>query len=187
MDKVIAIFTGRNLEEMREIGGSGYWVANADNVRNMKYALLVRNDNESLSPDDGIKHGQAFMIGKVSGCIASKKYPTRKLIQISEYSLLENERNFEESWRKLTSKKDTNRGQRYPISYIDTDDLLEKIELDVESLDWLPFDVSPNVEEASETEDNERNDLPEIVAEAKEMIAEAAGVDIDQVEVRINF
>lgn len=187
MDNVIAIFTGRDLEEMREIGGSGYWVVNADNVRNMKYALLVRNDNESLSPNDGIEHGQAFMIGKVSGCVASKRYPTRKLIQISEYSLLKNENNFKESWKKLTSKKNTNRGQRYPISYIDTDDLLNKIELDVESLDWIPFEVSPTVEEAVETEDNERNNLPEIVAEAKEMIAEAAGVDIDQVEIHIRF
>ncbi|GAA0809460.1 hypothetical protein [Psychrobacter piscatorii] len=186
MDKVIAIFTGRDLEEMQKIGGSGHWVANASRIRDIKYALLIRNNGERLSPDD-ISHGQAFMIGKISGCVASKQHPTRKIVQISEYSLLPNTDNFKKAWKKLTSNEKTNRGQRYPISYMNTNDLLEKIGLEVESLDWLPFDVSPTLEEALEAEDSERTDLPEIVAEAKEMIAEAAGVDIDQVDIRINF
>lgn len=186
MDKVIAIFTGRDLEEMQKIGGSGHWVANASRIRGIKYALLIRNNGERLSTDD-ISHGQAFMIGKISGCVASKQHPTRKIVQISEYSLLPNTSNFKKAWKKLTSNENTNRGQRYPISYIDTDDLLEKIELDVEKLDWLPFDINPTIGETLENEDNERNDLPEIVAEAKEMIAEAAGVDIDQVEIKITF
>lgn len=186
MDKVIAIFTGEDIDEMHRIGGSGHWVVNESRLRNIKYALLIRNNGERLSPDE-FSHGQAFMIGKVSGCVVSKEHPTRKIIQISEYSLLPNTGNFKEAWKKLTSNENTNRGQRYPISYMNTDELLDKIGLNVENLDWLPLDVIPTVEETLEAEYSERTNFPEVAAKAKAMIAEAAGVGVDQIEIHINF
>jgi hypothetical protein len=39
-------------------------------------------------------HGQAFMVGKISGCIPTKKHAGRKLIQISEYAMLPDTENF---------------------------------------------------------------------------------------------
>lgn len=191
MSKVVGIFTGKDLNMMELEGGSGYWVARSDRIRNSDYVILMRNRRAQWAAKDGKSHGQAFMIGKVSGCIASQKYNGRKVIQMSEYSLLPDTDDFKKAWKKLT------KGQRYPVAYLNTDDLLEDIGLDVNTLEWSIFNANP-IEDVSidDVEDNDvehslevdaSHELPDVVAEAKEMIAEAAGVDIDQVEVRINF
>jgi len=191
MSKVVGIFTGKDLNMMELEGGSGYWVARSDRIRNSDYVILMRNRRAQWAAKDGKSHGQAFMIGKVSGCIASKKYNGRKIIQMSEYSLLPDTDDFKKAWKKLT------KGQRYPVAYLNTDNLLEDIGLDVNTLEWSTFNANP-IENVSidDIEDSDvehslevdaSHELPDVVAEAKEMIAEAAGIDIDQVEVRINF
>lgn len=191
MSNIVGIFTGKDLNMMELEGGSGYWVARSDRIRNSEYVIFMRNRRAQWAAKDGKSHGQAFMIGKVSGCIASEKYNGRKVIQMSEYSLLPDTDNFRKAWKKLTN------GQRYPVAYLDIDDLLEDIGLDVNTLDWSTFKANPiaemsiddieedNIEHSSEVDIS--HELPDVVAEAKEMIAEAAGVDIDQVEIRINF
>ena len=110
----------------------------------------------------------------------------RKVIHISEYALLPDTANFKKAWRKLTD------GQRYPLSYITTDDLLENIDLDVESLEWSIFedksrskDVISAIDEISGEQDE--NALSDIIAEAKHMVACVAGIDESKVSIQINF
>lgn len=191
MSKVVGIFTGKDLNMMELEGGSGYWVARSDRIRNSEYVILIRNRRAQWAAKDGNSHGQAFMIGRISGCIASKKYNGRKVIQMSEYSLLPDTDDFKKAWKKLT------RGQRYPVAYLDTESLLKELGLDVATIEWSTFNAHPVADKS--TDDIEEDDiehslevdtsheLPDVVAEAKEMIAEAAGVDIDQVEIKINF
>ena len=129
MAKVIGIFTGKDLKWMESEGGSGYWIVRTDRIKSAEYVILIRNHRETWAVKDGLGHGQAFMVGKISGCIPTKKHAGRKLIQISEYALLPDTENFKRLG-KLTA------GQRYPVAYLNTNDLLQNIDLDVEKLEW---------------------------------------------------
>lgn len=182
MAKVIGIFTGKDLQWMESEGGSGYWIAKTDRVKSADYVIFIRNHRESWAVKDGLDHGQAFMIGKISGCIPTKKHVGRKIIQISEYSLLPDTENFKKAWGKLTG------GQRYPVAYLNTNDLLKNLDLNVDWLKWSVFNANPNAEsETKETVVDEAKELAEIIAEAKEMIANAAGIEADKVNIQISF
>lgn len=189
MAKVIGIFTGKDLKRMELEGGSGYWVVRTDRIKNAEYVIFIRNHRETWAVKDGLGHGQAFMVGKISGCIPTKKHTGRKLIQISEYALLPDTDNFKKAWKKLTA------GQRYPVAYLNTNDLLQNLDLDIEKLDWSTFNANPNAEKASNESESleeevtldETKELSEIIAEAKEMIAHAAGIEVDKVNIQISF
>lgn len=186
MTSVIGIYTGKDLEKMQLEGGSAHWKASADSVDNAEYIILMRNHRAPWAVKDGVSHGQAFMIGKISGWAASKEHEGRKVIHISEYALLPDTDNFKKAWRKLTD------GQRYPLSYITTDDLLENIDLDVESLEWSVFeDKSESKNAASAINktpiEQDENALSDIIAEAKHMVACVAGIDESKVSIQINF
>ncbi|UXZ05385.1 hypothetical protein [Moraxella nasicaprae] len=185
MDKVIGIYSGKNLATFEEEGGIGYWIVQSGRVKNAKYVLVMRNHRESWSAkDDGFQHGQAYMLGKIAGCSSDTPYKGRKIILISEYVLLPQDNSTENVWKKLTN------GQRYPVSYLNADEVLQKMGLDVNSpdLDWQPFMSKQSMtNHASKMEVDDKRDLVEIIAEAKEMIAYAADVDISAVEIKINF
>jgi len=179
MAKVIGIFSGKNFDMIESEGGSGSWVIKSERVKKGEYILLIRNHREQWAvKNDGISHGQAFMVGIISGCIPHEKYAGRKVITISKYSLLPNTENFKNAWKKLTN------GQRYPISYLNTEELLKKLNFDINSVKWSIF--NPNVENKISAT-NEVKDLPQVIADAKEMIAQAAGVDKDKINIQINL
>jgi hypothetical protein len=187
MTDVVAIFTGKDLNWMESEGGSGYWLAKTDRVKSSDYAIFIRNHRENWAvKDDGMKHGQAFMIGKISGCIKTNKYKGRKVIQLSEVALLPNDANFQKAWFKLTG------GQRYPVAYLESNDLTEKLALDFSTLEWQTFNANTNaekdkVESTNESINAESNDLASIIQDAKEMISDAAGISIDKVTIQISF
>ena len=184
MAKVIGIFTGKDLKWMESEGGSGYWIARTDRIKSADYVIFIRNHRETWAVKDGLGHGQAFMIGKISGCIPTKKHAGRKVMQNSEYSLLADKENFKKAWKKLTG------GQRYPVAYLNTNDLLENLGLNIESLEWSSFNTNPNAENDSDEVEiaaDEAKELSEIIAEAKEMIAHAAGIETDKVNIQISF
>ena len=77
---------------------------------------------------------------------------------------------------------------------MNTNDLLQNLDLDVEKLEWSAFNANPNAETASpeseiiaEESVDETKELSEIIAEAKEMIAHAAGIDVDKLNIQISF
>ncbi|ARD27811.1 hypothetical protein RZ964_002525 [Acinetobacter baumannii] len=180
MSNVIAVLTGKNLNSVKEDGGSGHWIAKSERIENADYVLLVRNHRETWSDKESAEHGQAFMIGKISGCIPSDKHDGRKLIQISEYSLLPDTDNFKKAWTKLT------KGQRYPVAYLNDNDLLTELNLDINKLEWIKFE-SNNKSPVTDFKIDESKDLSTIISEAKEMIAHAAGVETDKVDIQIKF
>lgn len=173
---IIGIFTGKDLNIMQKEGGSGYWVVKSHRIKNAKYALFIRNRREAWSIKN-VSHGQAFMIGKISGCISASDYNGRKIIQISEYSTLPDTEQFKNAWKKLTD------GQRYPISYMDEEYVWDKLSINVDDLEWQPFESA--IQLSDDADDNK--DLHEIISEAKEMIAHAANVDLDKVQIQISF
>ena len=187
MPNVIGIFTGKDLKWMESEGGSGYWMAKTDRIKSAEYVIFMRNHRETWAvKNDGLAHGQAFMIGKISGCISTQKYAGRKLIQISEYSSLPNTVGFEQAWKKLRG------GQRYPVAYLDRNDLSSKLNVDIDALEWSVFNPNPNAEndgiiQESLNDTDDTKELSDIIAEAKEMIAHAAGVETDKVNIQISF
>ncbi|MDC5087290.1 hypothetical protein OHW33_17355 [Acinetobacter baumannii] len=182
MSNVIAVLTGKNLKSMQEDGGSGHWTAKCDRIKSSDYVLMIRNHSEKWADKVSAKHGQAFMIGKVSGYVPST-ITGRRIIQISEYSLLPDTQDFKNAWSKLT------KGQRFPVAYLNDEDLLTKINLNINDLVWTKFEsamdnkrldlLKPVIEKTK--------DLSTIISEAKEMIAHAAGVETDKVDIQIKF
>ena len=51
---------------MESEGGSGYWIARTDRIKSAEYVILIRNHRETWAVKDGLGHGQAFMIGKIT-------------------------------------------------------------------------------------------------------------------------
>lgn len=183
MSNIVAVLTGKNLPVVEMEGGSGHWIAKSERIKRAEYVLLIRNHRETWSDKESAEHGQAFMIGKISGCIPSDKHDGRKLIQISEYSLLPGTDNFRNAWSKLT------KGQRYPVAYLNDEDLLTEINLNIKDLIWTKFEPSINNKNSSSLKPviDENKDLLTIISEAKEMIAHAAGVETDKVDIQIKF
>ena len=78
---------------------------------------------------------------------------------------------------------------------MNTNDLLEKLDFDIAAVEWSVFNANPNAEKDSETFEkssdlnsfDETKELSVIIAEAKEMIAHAAGIEVDKVNIQISF
>ncbi|MFW6699540.1 hypothetical protein ACODTP_18730, partial [Acinetobacter pittii] len=58
--------------------------------------------------------------------------------------------------------------------------------LDVNKLEWIKFE-SDNKSTVTDFKIDESKDLSTIISEAKEMIAHAAGVETDKVDIQIKF
>jgi hypothetical protein len=189
MTKIITVFTGKNLEWMEKEGGSGYWIAQGHRITTASYLLCVRNHRETWAvKNDGVEHGQAFLIARGVGWKKSKEYTGRKVITFKEYAELPDTASFKKAWKALTD------GQRYPVSYLDITDVFAKLNINQAALDWKPFsstatDIVDESKLLSDQEDeiDDGKDLAEIIIEAKEMVANAAGVDISKIMIQVAF
>lgn len=170
----IAIYTGKDIDAMRKDGGSGHWVVNVPRVKKAEYLVCVRNRREQWSIADH-KHGTAFMIARVSGATTISPYAGRTVIGLTEYA----EFTVVGAWKKLTD------GQRFPVAYMSTESMLGKLELNIASLDWKPFEAS----QASDIDTNSAaDDVQEAIspiAMAKHQLAKALGISPDTIEIII--
>ena len=189
MAKIITVFTGKNLEWMGKEGGSGYWIAQGHRITTASYLLCVRNHRETWAvKNDGVKHGQAFLIARGVGWKKSTEHTGRKVITFKEYAELPDTASFNKAWKALTD------GQRYPVSYLDVTDVFEKLNINPATLDWKLFsstatatDIVNESKSLSDHEIDDEKDLAEIIMEAKEMVANAAGVDISKIMIQVVF
>lgn len=198
----LVVFTGWSKNAIEKEGGSGYWKAKADRIDEAEYVLLVRNQRESwASKNDGIDHGEAFLIGKIDRCVDAKTIDrkindNRIFIKFTEYAHLpEDDDTFKEAWGLLTN------GQRNPVAYLDTELMLEALDIDVNELDWLLADD----DKSFEFEDDDDFDFDDFdddmdfhtprrnrrlgaaISQAKRIVADAAGVSPDDVTIDITF
>lgn len=183
MKDIIVVYSGKDLKRFKENGGIGYWIMQTNRIRQAKYVLVIRNLHEDWSVrDDGFAQGQAFLVGKITGC---KKHNGRKLILISDYiELSKEDQRFSNAWKKLTA------AQRYPVAYLTQEEILEKLAFDIASpeLNWHRFESESLPEEnIQEISQQMHKPLAEVIAEAKDMIATTAGVDSSKVSIQINY
>ena len=170
---VVIVFSGENLETIKQQRGTGDWVLKTNNFINVEYVLIIRNLKKDLADKtDGYEHGQAFILGKFQA-IKQKEASDRKIIQISEFVELPKE-SLKNAWIKLTQ------GQRNPIAYKDSGELLEKINLN-------PNDPELKWQKIEQAEEQTNLSLAEIINEARHKIAKAANVHESKVNIQITF
>jgi hypothetical protein len=176
MNDTIALFTAKSAERIIREGGTSSWRLDPGNARRCTYALCVRNAHSNWG--DGTEaHHTGFLIGKVSGVIATEPTPEndespqhRYLIQFSEYA----EVDIPDSWPK---------GYRNPVRYTTFDELM----IDPAGLDWKPM---PEPTEAPSPEGPVapiagKTGAALTIAEAKRGLAVTFGVSQDAVEITI--
>lgn len=129
MRNVALTFTARGIERILHEGGSGAWTANPLRVSNsVDYVVCCQNTNPQRKGNDwgeiSHKHGQAFLIGKLSEVVLVTKDPSEKKryrFMFSEYAEIE----VDDMWG----------GDRFPVRYVNEDDL----PFDISSLDFKPM------------------------------------------------
>lgn len=121
----IHVFTHRSVEFLTKLGGSTSWILDPIRAQNCEYIICSRNNNNGLAESDGIDHKSAFLIGRVSNVVPSLNIPrdeNRFMVEFSEFSLI----TLDNFWQ----------GERNPIVYLDTWNLLTDGYLDFSTLNW---------------------------------------------------
>lgn len=175
----LIVFTAKSTELILQRGGTDSWVLSPASMRDVRYVVCTRNTARELDEEDGPRteaHGEAFLVGKVSGLkpVGERNGRKRYLVQMSEYARV-SEPNF---WTH----------DRNPTRYTDTDSLRER-RIDVDKLDWLPMPdtdgvigVMPSAREATAPSAGEGL----TIAEAKRGLSVKFGVPEDAIQIVIN-
>ncbi|MBB1417237.1 hypothetical protein H5187_08095 [Pseudoalteromonas sp. SG44-1] len=161
MKNIALTFTARGFERILREGGSGEWTADPLRVSdNVKYVICCQNTNPQRKGNDwgevSHKHGQGFIVGKLSEVVLTTKDTSKKKryrFMFSEYAELE----IDHMWR----------GDRFPVRYLSENDL----PFNIRALDFKPM---PKFE---------TSDQIFTLKEAKDALAKAHG--IKESEVRI--
>lgn len=187
-----AVLTWETLEDLEKQGGSGNWKTVLNRAKRVDYLLLVGNKRDN--PDAPYKHGEGFLLAKVSG-IHERKLDNRKVFLFQEYA----EISLPKCWNKLTVGAN-------PITYYDNwsdnnicnaAEAFAKIGLNFEELEWkklpekqkdteievIEGEISENIAEQSNHSDVE--DFLTI-PEAKRRLAKTLGVDESCIFITIN-
>lgn len=216
--KSLVIFTGWGQTAVESYNGSGYWKARMDRVNNAEYVFLVRNHRATwATKNDGVDHGQAFLVGKINKCVNAYDIDEtfdddRIFIEFKKYALLPENKNVKNAWEELTKTKRSARGQRNPVAYRDTDWILDKLNISLDELNWISleendgddFDFEDDFDFKVNFEDDDDDDFDDdfdegfhtprrnrrlgaAISQAKRIVADAAGVSPDDVTIDITF
>lgn len=166
MDTVV-VFTAKSINRTIEQGGSGNWKLNAGRVKKCDYVVLTANSHHRDSTHPRAKHGNAFLIGKISGLTPEayddlgKKEDDRWIIQFNEYAEIE----IPNAWG----------GYQNPVKYADLSDF----GIDLNKLDWKPFPTDKVINQAHVS-------IPALtIDEAKLGISKKLGINPECIEITI--
>lgn len=180
-----AVLTWESLEDLQEQGGSGNWKTVLNRAKRVDYLLLVCNKREN--PDAPYKHGEGFLLAKVSG-VHERKIDGRKVFLFQEYA----EVSLPKSWANLTCGAN-------PITYYDVwigdnnsnaAEAFERIGLNFDELEWkrLPEKANDVKNEEINSQQSNQSDSDEFltIPEAKRRLAKTLGVDESCISITIN-
>lgn len=128
MGESILFFSGKNLQDLIEDNGIGWWKIRESRAKNCDYGIIIRCLNREWARHD-VEHGTARFIVKFNEKIVTDADSNRKCLQIAKYA----EINILNAWQKLTNN------QRNPIKYYNTLELLSILEIDIDKLEWKKF------------------------------------------------
>ncbi|MCC2973885.1 hypothetical protein [Massilia sp. IC2-476] len=184
MESVI-VYTGKDLRRMREEGGCGHWTASPERVQAAQYLVCVRNRREQWAATD-FEHGVAFLIAKIEG-IKPSPHAARITIEFRSYAMLD----IPGAWQLLA------KGQRFPVAYLETDELLRRLDIDPDALSWrrlagngeglqVAERALPYVQPLDGAQVKTAN-LADAIAEAKRKLAESLGIGLEKIEITIRL
>lgn len=165
--KVIRVFTGKSVAQMRDIGGSGHWKLNTKRASECDYIVMYRNRRREGASTDAA-HGDAFAIGRIESIAPSPGRFERWIVCF-------------ESYADLTGA-DPWPGDRNPVGY---ESGPEELGIDVSRLEWKPFHLSGEVDPGATGQARSSSAGPLTIAEAKRGLALHFGVDETAIEVII--
>lgn len=101
--RCVAVFTARSPQRILREGGSQAWALDDVRVRTLPFLVCVQNKNNPNRDfsDASEPHGSAFLVGRITDVVPSPEDPTsgRWMIQIGEYSTVQNPKNVWQGWR----------------------------------------------------------------------------------------
>lgn len=185
----VVVYTGKDLRRMREEGGCGHWTASPIRVEAAQFLVCVRNRREQWAAMD-YAHGVAFLIARITSTKPST-HAARITIEFNSYAMLE----IPDAWQRLAN------GQRFPVAYLETSELLRRLQLDPDQLAWQPLAgdapaaqraqaAAPCPGEPPARADSHREpgaSLAGAIAEAKRKLAESLGIASEKIEITIRL
>lgn len=175
--RCVAVFTARSPQRILQEGGSQAWALDAARVRALPFIVCVQNQNNPNRDfsDASEPHGSAFLVGRISDVVPAPEDVTsgRWIIQISEYSTIQNPKNV---WQ----------GRRNPVRY----GQLEEFDIDVDNLTFhsvaeIQKDFAPPPQISVTPMADDGGAAPISIATAKRGLAAFYGVSLDAIEVVI--
>ena len=123
----LIVFTAKRVETILELGGTQSWSLSPGRMSHVRYVVCTRNRDPKFDAECGFRpepHGQAFLVGKVSGLELVHQESQHKWyrVQISEYAHV----SISGFWT----------GNRNPRHYTDRE-MLRARGIDVNALNWL--------------------------------------------------
>ena len=173
-NKALAVFTGKSLEEILQAGGSESWVLSERNAMHCEYLVCCRSGIHW--GDRSQPQGSAFLVGRITGIVASNETDDRFLIKIGEFARV----SIPNVWG----------GWRNPVKYTD----LETLGIKLEDLVFEPMPVvsapAPGaVPEVPKTPSDQgpRLSVAQAIAEAKRVLSRTCGVTEEAIEITIRW
>jgi hypothetical protein len=164
--KVLAVFTGKSEQTIREDGGSGDWAIRPSAVREVGYVVCVRHANPPYDPGPGPRpeqHGEAFLVGKVADLKFSYHHHGRDrfVVMFSEIAKVSGVTGF---WD----------GSRVPTRYMDEEEAKKR------GVDFDALDFEPVTHEGSKDGPEDKKESAEVaplaVTNAEQEVAANLGV-----------
>lgn len=168
----VVVFSGKNIPTILEERGCGHWTARSERVQHCEYVICVRNRREQWAATD-LEHGTAFMIARINGTMPSV-YPGRIVITFEKYAKIL----VPDAWRLLTE------GQRFPVAYDKTSEILRKLRIDPNRLHWIALPGLAVMEKPAPYA-VKKDSFAEAIAEAKASLAQSLGISENAIEIII--
>lgn len=164
----VLVFTERSHKQILEEGGSQAWVLNQERARRCEYLVCTQNTHKW--GDEAKRHGEAFLVGRISDLVPAPDDQDRWLIRISEYARIK----ISNAWQ----------GLRNPVRYT----TLEDLGIDLAKLTFEPAPKVPEkiVEQPAHLPARPVGAVrPLTISEAKQGLAAQFGCSIDDIEIII--
>jgi hypothetical protein len=113
MPTTLVIFTSKKLENVVELGGTGWWKVDPVKARSATHVVLTHNAFDKRRPGDPGRHGDAYLVATIRDVLQDDD--GRWLLQFDEYA-----------------KTDAGLkwpGYRNPVNYADTEKTLSQLEV----------------------------------------------------------
>lgn len=168
----VIVYSGKSLSTIRKEGGLGDWTANPERVKSCEYLVLCRNRREHLSEKDQ-PQGTAILIAKVVD-VQPSIHAGRCKIVFNDYAALE----VPDAWRLLTN------GQRFPVGYLSSEQLLQRLQVDPAALSWIALNEPPQSPIILQPP-IQLSGFAATLAQAKQSLADELGIPVTNIDIKI--